>query len=227
MRFNIFNSLTLVTSICLLSACNSSEEINDSIDEVPAPYHATISYVNVTGTTSTFFTKSSVYFDDVFSDRHRVVELPSLSASEAITHDWIEGYSATEFAVQESMTGAARASIQESLEHRGDYWHVALGNSEFPLLKVFEKSISSSNDGYTVRVLTNSDAELYADSGSANLSSIVSEQLTEPFLIQNCSGFFVGEIEVDLCQFGDIGKPYLVVVDAFEKTYVVLDESNS
>ena len=214
-----------------LSACSSESEIIDSIDDVPTPHYADVRYINMTSSAADFYTRSTVYPESTFADRHWVVEVNEIEASAKIRHDWIAGENETEFGVQQSITHHNRATTTAYLSHGQAYWHAVIEYGAFPELSVFPTKSAISSENYTVRILSNRSPDVAVNNLVQLETEILAGIVSEQFEVQQCQDLTLQfddmvsqEFTIDLCQTGQPGKAYLVVLDAIKGYHLVLNE---
>jgi hypothetical protein len=195
-----------------LSACGSSYD--DILDTMEKKYNAKISYINAVADSTTFFLKSNRYTKDVYNSDYRVVELGVNESSREITHEWASGGESSKFAIEDTNSKVNLDTTKLSLEHKEKYWAVAWRDSSNDVISVFKKKISDTDGVYKIRVFANSKLPVKKRDSDTNLTTTVAGEVTSVYTIEGCADLFIGGKEVDLCQQGDLGSSYLVVVDS-------------
>lgn len=211
--------------ITLLSACGSSDKvIIDILDDIEPKQRASISYVNSLDRSSTFYTKSTVYPNSVFSSEHRVTEILANHASTALTHKWIDGAGETKLAFEDSNTASERKTTTTDLQDTKRYWTVAWEHDGKPELSIFEKTPANVANKYSVRVFANSNMDVWLIPGQQLIALAKTGEASNSFTVEGCGDLQVGSHQVDLCQSADFGRSYLVVISNESGSVVIAQE---
>ena len=214
---------TVLVALCV-SACGSSDKIiSDMLDDIDTSEQATISYVNALDSSTAFYTKSTVYPDNVYQNDHFVVELSSNQVSSAMNHEWINGAEQTEFAYEDGNSANNQKKIIESLQDGKKYWSLAWSHNGERELALFEKNPTNESDKFKVRIFANAELHISIHQQDASSSTEMGE-ISTSFAIEACSDLQVGELPIDLCQSANFGRSYLVVVDAQTGSVVIAQE---
>lgn len=207
-----------------LSACGGSDKlISDIVDHADTPHQASITYVNALERSTTFYTKSTVYPDSVYKNKHRVIELLANDVSNVSIHKWIEGAKETKFAYQDSNSASDKKEMTENLLDNERYWSIAWqqnGEREFSL---FEKKPTNQANKLKVRIFSNAELDISINQQAA-ISTTEVGVVSAVFAIDGCSDLSLGEFAIDLCQSGDYGRSYLVVFDNESGSVVIAQE---
>jgi hypothetical protein len=207
-----------------LSACGSADKIvSDILDDIDTTEQASISYVNVLDSSTAFYTKSTVYPDNVYQNDHFVVELPSNQVSSAMNHEWINGAEETEFAYEDGNSANNQKNIIETLQDGKRYWSLAWSHNSERALSLFEKNPTNESGKFKVRIFANAVLDISINQQAAIASTEIGEVST-PFAIEGCSDLQVGELPIDLCQSANFGSSYLVVVNNESGSVVIAQE---
>lgn len=208
---NLLKALLLSTATTL-AACGGNT-VDKIVDKIDTPHSASISYINAQDYSSTFYVKSTVYNESVFSDKFEMVELINLKASTSFAHKWINSAQATLFGTEDSITKENQITTNLDLVDNEQYWAVSWDNNTTAQLSILQKKRSNAANTYNVRVFTTISLAL-SIVGSQETITVPPNTVTGFYNLDNCSDLYVGDNLIDLCQIGNIGMSYLAIVDA-------------
>lgn len=213
-------AITLAMAITLSACGGTADKIIDNIDTNQS---TNISYINGLDNNTSFYLKSTIYNAGVYESQFKTIELMSGEVSEVIPHDWIDGANESVFAIENSITNAARVSQDVDINEHADYWVVAWSQVDESKLAVFEKKASNTVDMYNVRLLTTSQMTVKQSFSNDTLAVTEPGVVTASFKVEGCLDLMVGGNEIDLCSMGTAGESYLAVVN-IEGQIVVVQE---
>lgn len=226
----LFNRKKTILTVVLgmgtfLSGCGggSDKVVSDILDDVDTSHQASISYVNALENSTVFYAKSTVYPDDVYRSKHRVIEVLANQTSDSINHEWINGAKETQFAIEDGNSASHKEQKIQDLQDNRRYWSIAWQHAGERELSVFEKNPTNEAGKYKVRIFANAELDISINQQTA-ISSTEIDEISASFAIEGCSDLQVGVTPIDLCQNADFGRSYLVVVDADTSAVVIAQE---
>lgn len=215
---------SILSATFLMLGCGSEDAVVDIIDSVETQYIAGISYLNMSSSTLTFYTKSTVYPNSVYDNQHRVVEVMPAEASQEVQHEWIDSANETQFAYEQSTSEDERTNATYDLVHNQDYWAIAWQQGQSHNLSLIAKTSANQANQYSVRVFTNADLNISLNQQSNAEPTTDAGQVTAAFSVAVCSDLEVGNHPINLCQSADFGHSYLVVLDNNTGAYLIVEE---
>lgn len=202
------NLLALVLCCCLYG-CRIEVNVGLGIYD-----DADIRFLNNTDLSMTFFIKNEVESGNVFDSKFEIATVNSQRFSDDIRYRWLKENPVNQFASQDTNSRLIGQSLTANIRDNRDYWVVSwLLNNNYRL-SLFERRQNDTEGEFQVRIFANQ--ELQIDLNNQSSTSIFTQvgQVTPYYSIAQCGDLTVGGIAIDLCQTGEIGGSYLVVVDA-------------
>ncbi|MDP2562296.1 hypothetical protein [Psychrobium sp. 1_MG-2023] len=210
-RQNGIKTLLLAGLLVGVTACSDTHD--ELLDHADKKNSAEITYINAADNATTFYLKSRQYLKSVYHRDFVTTNLPVGQVSRAIEHKWASSGHKSEFAIEDSTSGENMDELKYSLSDNDKYWAIAWMDNGNEVLSVFEKKASNQNDVMRVRVFANQALSLNILDDDANYPNTEAGKATPTYTLQNCSDLYVGGNEIDLCQQGNYGESYLVVVN--------------
>jgi hypothetical protein len=204
-------ALLLSAMTLTLAACGGSTS-DKIVDRIDTSYSASIAYINATDNSSTFFTKSTVYNEDLFSNRFNIVEVMRNESSARYTHEWISGANGTLFGAENAITTQDRVSDNIDLDDGENYWVVAT-NGSTPKLNILERKQSDNTSTYNVRVFSTKAVDITIVGTEGVVKRTEPDTATTFFNLENCSDLYVENNLINVCQDGNVGASYIAIVD--------------
>ncbi|PKH87615.1 hypothetical protein [Colwellia sp. Bg11-28] len=197
-----------------VTACDDESAIDKVVDKMDKKYSTEISYINAVNASTTFYAKSNLYTRGVYDSDFKVVNLLENKVSRKIDHKWSSHGHKFEFAIKDTNSGARTADVKYNVQNKGKYWAIAWMDNNSDVLSIFEMKPSNQNDVFRVRVFANTALSVKILGSDADFTETIAGEVSETYTINNCADLYVGGNEIDLCQQGDFGQSYLVVVDS-------------
>ena len=204
-------ALLLSAMTLTLAACGGSTS-DKIVDQIDTSYSASIAYINATDNSSTFFTKSTVYNEDLYSNRFNIVEVMRNESSARYTHEWISGANGTLFGTENAITMQDRVSKNLDLDNSENYWVVATNDST-PKLNILKRKQSDNASTYNVRVFSTKAVDITIVGTEGVVKRTEPDTATTFFNLENCSDLYVENNLINVCQDGNVGASYIAIVD--------------
>ncbi len=203
------NLLTLVIC-CSLLGCRIEVNVGLGVYD-----DGDFRFINNTDLTMTFFIKNTLQSGNVFDSDYEIVTVNPQRLSNDVRYRWLKENAVNQIASQDTNSRMIGQSLTASLRDKEDYWVVSwLLNQSNYRLSLFSRRQNDTAGEFQVRIFANQTLQI--DLNDPSTASLVAEAgLVTPFYsIAQCDDLTVGDIAVDLCQAGEIGRSYLVIVDA-------------
>lgn len=175
---------------------------------------ADFQFVNNTDRTMTFFIKNGSESGNVFDDKFEITSVNVQRISNEIRYRWNENNSRNQIASQDTNSRLIGQSLTRTLRNNRNYWVVSwLLNQSNYRLSLFERQSNDTPDEFQVRIFANRELQITIDSQNNDNTFTQAGEVSPHYSLAQCNDLSVGGIEIDLCQTGEIGRSYLVVVD--------------
>ena len=218
-------AVIMVTASVLLTACGSGDKvIDDIIDDVETKDSAHISYINNTQDVVDFYLKSTVYNESVYADKFLLVELAAAETSTAKKHEWISGAKESKFAIENAINQQGRTSQTLDLNNGDNYWTIAWQQQSIAQIFVIKRSPSNTGGVYKIRIFSSENSVVKNSYDDTIITSTQAGEVSDAFALENCADLTIADMAIDICQVGQLGQSYLVVIDIATGTASIVRE---
>jgi len=225
-KFNVKAVLYTTVMSLVLTACGGSDKYDKSVDKLEQNRSSELVFVNTMDEMVTFYVKNSIKWNKIFDDNHEMIQLAKNDSSKPIKYTWHKGLKKTNlnksyFGIQDTNSKVNKAQVEFELKNDIDFFVVSWESSNEYKISVLEKKPSNAPDVFRIRVFTDSDMSIKINGSDEVVAIAKKGEVSSAFTINNCSDSLqVGNNYIDLCQEGDIGQSYLVVVDSNGKKVI-------
>jgi len=220
-KFNVKTVLCTTVMSLFLTACGGSDKYDKSVDKLEQNRSSELVFVNAMDEMVTFYVKNSIKWKKIFDDNHNILDQAKYSSSEPIKYTWHNDLNKTDFGVQDTNSKVNKAQVEAELKNGIDFFVVSWESSNEYKISVLEKKPSNTSDVFRIRVFTDSDMSIKINGSDEVVAIAKKGEVSSAFTINNCSDSLqVGNNHIDLCQGGDIGQSYLVVVNSNGKQLI-------